>query len=42
MFVGRMSRMLKTIRNNADDIQAIKAQRPDNKLPPGLLIGGSE
>lgn len=42
LFVGRMSRMLKTIRNNADEIREIKAARPDHKLPVGLLVGGSE
>jgi len=41
-FVGRMSRMLKTIRTNADEIAKIKEQRPDHKLPFGTLIGGSE
>jgi len=40
-FMGRMSRMLKTIRDNADEIRQIKAERPDHKLPFGTLIGGS-
>ena len=40
-FVGRMSRMLKTIRTNASEIQQIKDSRPDHKLPFGTLIGGS-
>ena len=40
-FVGRMSRMLKTIRTNATEIQQIKDSRPDHKLPFGTLIGGS-
>mmetsp|Transcript_13357 Transcript_13357/g.18245 ORF Transcript_13357/g.18245 Transcript_13357/m.18245 type:complete len:309 (+) Transcript_13357:725-1651(+) len=42
LFVGRMSRMLKTIRNNANEIREIKASRPDHKLPAGILVGGSE
>lgn len=41
-FVGRMSRMLKTIRTNASEIQQIKDARPDHKLPFGTLIGGSQ
>lgn len=41
-FVGRMSRMLKTIRSNADEIRQIKEQRPDHKLPVGVLVGGSQ
>jgi len=41
-FVGRMSRMLKTIRSNADEIQQIKDARPDHKLPFGTLVGGSQ
>lgn len=41
-FVGRMSRMLKTIRSNATEIQQIKDARPDHKLPFGTLIGGSQ
>jgi len=41
-FVGRMSRMLKTIRTNADEIRQIKENRPDHKLPFGTLVGGSQ
>lgn len=41
-FVGRMSRMLKTIRSNQSEIQQIKDARPDHKLPFGTLIGGTE
>jgi len=41
-FMGRMSRMLKTIRSNADEIRQIKENRPDHKLPFGTLIGGSQ
>lgn len=37
-----MGRMLKTIRNNAEEIAEIKQRTVDHKLPFGTLIGGSE
>jgi len=40
--VARMNRIFKTIRNNQEELLAIKKHAPGGKLPVGLLTGGSE
>jgi len=41
MVAARMNRILKTIKNNQEEILAIKAMAPDGKIPMGTLTGGS-
>lgn len=41
MVAARMNRILKTIKNNQEEILAIKALAPDGKVPMGILTGGS-
>lgn len=40
--VARMNRIFKTIRNNQEEILAIKQLAPDGKVPMGILTGGSQ
>jgi len=42
LFIGRMNRMLKTLRTNQEEILQIKQMTPDGKLPLFTLIGGSQ
>lgn len=39
---ARMNRIFKTIRNNQEEILAIKKLAPDGKVPIGVLTGGSQ
>jgi hypothetical protein len=41
-FIGRMNRILKTLRSNQEEILKIKEMAPDGKVPIYTILGGSE
>ena len=38
--IGRMNKMLRTMRENEDKLSKIKAVAPDGKVPVGTVMGG--
>jgi serine/threonine-protein phosphatase 2B catalytic subunit len=37
-----MSKMMKTLREERETVMQLKGLAPDNKIPKGLLAGGTE
>lgn len=40
--MGRMLKVLKTIREERENLTKLRGLCPDNRLPPGLILDGGE